>query len=304
MSDTNTGNIPAVDAAVETTDTEVKQDPGMDVPSGKGAPDLGGAVKEAAAEAMRKYKVKVDGQELEVDENELKRGYSHQRAANKILQEGKLARMQAEKFIEALRDPEKAWEVLQKLGHDPDKLSESRLLRKIEEDSLDPREKEFRQTQAELKKYKEMEQRKAEAEAKAREDEIKAKYAQEYSNQFIEALKESRLPQNKKTVAEMARYVKEYAQVGIKIDAKTAARLVKEDMSQYVSTVFPEDTDPEIIVTTLGEKNVNKVRQHTLAQIKTPMDNLRTPTEQNQEPRKRSGNTHMSHKEWRKFNRG
>ena len=72
-----------------------------------------------AKEAAKKWKVKVDGSELEVDEQELLRGYSHQRAANKLLQEGRAAKKQAEEFLALMKDPEQVYEVVKRLGHDP-----------------------------------------------------------------------------------------------------------------------------------------------------------------------------------------
>ncbi len=113
----------------------------------------GNAVKDAAAEAMRKHKVKVDGQEIEVDEEELKRGYAHQKAANKKLQEGLRAKKQAEDFVKLLKtDPLK---VLKdpRIGHDVRKLAEEYLASQLEDELLDPREKELRTYKEKLKTY-------------------------------------------------------------------------------------------------------------------------------------------------------
>ncbi len=101
-------------------------------------------VSEAAKEAMRKYKVKVDGEELEVDEDELKRGYSHQKAANKLFQDAKIARKQSEEFIMMMKDPKKFFETAQKLGHDPRELAEKYLASQLEDELMDPKDKEIK----------------------------------------------------------------------------------------------------------------------------------------------------------------
>jgi len=51
--------------------------------------------KKAEQKALAKYKVKVDGEELEVDENELKRSYAHAKAAAKRMEEAAEMRSKA-----------------------------------------------------------------------------------------------------------------------------------------------------------------------------------------------------------------
>jgi hypothetical protein len=65
----------------------------------------GAAPGETKAETMaRMYKVKVDGVEQEVDEEELLRGYSHRAAADKRMNEASLSRKEAEQVIRLFKE--------------------------------------------------------------------------------------------------------------------------------------------------------------------------------------------------------
>jgi hypothetical protein len=259
-------------------------------------------VTEAAKEAARKFRVKVMGEELEVDEDELKRGYSHQRAANKAMQEGLKKQRQAEEFINMLRDEGKLFDVLQQLGHDPRKLSEKYLGSMLEEEMMDPKDRKLkeyeRMVQEREMKLKQIEEEKRNAQI----TELKKKYAEEYHKSFIEAIEGEKLPAAKDTIQEMARYIQRASKLGYKMEAKEAAKLVKEDMTRRLKSVIPE-ADGERLVNMLGPEVVEKIRKWDLARVKNPNQNLITPENQEpKEPRNREKKP-MSHAEWRAFNR-
>lgn len=263
-------------------------------------------LKEAAKEAMeaRKYKVKVDGQEMEVDEAELLRGYSHQKAANKILQQGAAARKQAEEFIAMMKDPEKFWEVAKKIGHDPRKQAEEYLARQLEDELLDPRERELKETKLRLKQMEEMDRAQKEAMEAKRNEVLKQKYAKDYSDQFVAALQETGLPATKPMVAEMAKYVSRAAKIGFKMTPIEAAKLVDEDLRVSYGRLAKE-SDGEVLIRLLGEDAANKIRKYDTQRLKNPEQDLRTPTEQRDlRARARPSNgKRMTAKEWREYNR-
>lgn len=261
-------------------------------------------MKEAIAEA-KKYKVKVDGQDLEVDEHELIRGYGHQKAANKLLQEGKLARKQAEEFINMMKDPETFFEVAKKLGHDPRTLAEKKLAAELEYELMDPRDRELKEVRQRLA-AREAEDAKVKAEQESKMHEaLKAKYSKDYSDQFVAALKETGLPPTKVTVADMARYVSRAAQIGFKMSASEAAQLVKEDIQQKTQRLFAE-ADGDVLINLLGEQVANKVRKWDTSRLRSPEQMLRTPTEQADPSTIKPRGTpkhRMTSAEWRDFNR-
>jgi hypothetical protein len=258
--------------------------------------------KEAVREAIRKYKVKVDGEELEVDENELLRGYSHQKAANKILHEGKAARKQAEEFISMMKDPAQFYETAKKLGHDPRKLAEEYLARQLEDEMMDPRDKELRDAKARLKQIEDMELQQKQALEKQRHEALKMKFAKDYEEQFTTALKESQLPPTKAMVAEMAKYISRSAKIGFQMTAKEAAQLVKEDLQLSIQRLTGE-ADADTLIRLLGDGVANKVREYDVAKLKSPEQYLKTPQQQGEIRERKVPHKRMSAKEWREFNR-
>lgn len=296
------GNMTGEQAKAYVEAQKAKGSTKSDVP-GKPAAEPVDPVKEAFKEAARKYKVKVDGKDLEVDEGELLRGYSHQQAANKILQEGKLARKQAEEFISLMRDPEKLFEVAKKLGHDPRTLTEQYLLSQIEEEMADPRDTELKKTKAKLKAIEDMEaMQKAKVEAD-RAEVLKQKFAKDYTEQFTDALKETNIPATKGTVAEMAKYIARSAEIGFKMTAKEAAQLVREDIIQAQQRLIG-DSDGEVLIKLLGEEVANKVRKWDTGRLKNPEPQRTTPLEQGAPRERRAAPTkRMTPKQWREYNR-
>jgi hypothetical protein len=277
-----------------------------------GATDANGAAngmtKEEAREAIRKLKIKhQDGVEEEVPEDEVLRIYrerkGHQKAANKELQEGKALKKQNEQLIQALKDKGTLFQALEKLGHNPRALAEELLAQQLEEETMDPRERELKKAQQKLREYEELDKRQKEAAQKAREAELKKKFSDDYSAQFIDALKESNLPPTKTMVAEMAKYIHRAAKINFQMTAKEAAKLVKEDIENAHRKLYG-DVDAETLVKLLGDGGLQKIRQYETSKLKDPMANLKTPTEQG-EPgqRQRSKTERMSEAEWRMYNR-
>lgn len=122
----------------------------------------------------RKHKAKVDGKDLEVDYDELVRGYGHTAAANARMREAAEARKQADaatKREKAIMDsiygwkqsPDKAFEALEQLGIDVDSIAHDRVLKKMAYEMMSDVERKAFDAESELKKYKAREQQEAEA---------------------------------------------------------------------------------------------------------------------------------------------
>lgn len=113
-------------------------------------------VAEQPKTETKKYKVKVDGVEAEVDESELVNSYQKGRSADKKFQEAADLRKQMEAFVENVRaQPELLFE---HLGLNPDNWAHQRLVSKLEKEAeeaiLDPRDKKIAELE---KKFSEIE---------------------------------------------------------------------------------------------------------------------------------------------------
>lgn len=275
--------------------------------NGKFAPkETTSLIKEAAQEAKRK--LKIDNEEI--DEEEVFKVYKarkeHQRAANKELHEGKNARKQAEEFISMMKDKNKLFDVITKLGHDPRQLTEEYLASQLQDEMMDPREKELRDARNKLKSFEDMERKQKEEVARAHHEQMKAKYAEDYNKQFVAALSETGLPPTKPMVAEMAKYIARSAKMGYEMTPLEASQLVLEDVQASHRRLIG-DSDGDILMKLLGDDVANKIRKYDIGKIKTPQQVLKNVSKDEQpdeyHEREKSGNKRMTAKEWREFNR-
>jgi hypothetical protein len=286
---------------------EASESQGTQATGGQGG-QTGNAAGEAAKEAMRKFKIKhQDGNEEEVDEETVLRTYrerkGHQSAANKALQEGKAKAKQAEEFIKMMKDKKTLFEAIKKLGHDPRNLSEEYLTEQLQEEMMDPREKELRDAKRRVEEYESKEKAAVEREEKRKLDILTKKFSEKYNTEIIDALKATPIPQNQVSVGKMAAYMGRAAKIGFEMTAAEAAKLVQEDHEQEKSLLLKNAT-PEQILKFIGEEGLQKIRAYDAAQIRSPQDHLKTPIEQG-DVGSRSRNTvkRFSHREWRDYNR-
>lgn len=206
---------------------------------------------------VRKYQLKVDGEDIEVDEDELKRGYGATKAAQKRMSDAAQMRKQAEELIHLLKtDPRKALSH-PSLGHDPNKLAEMWLTEQLELAAMSPQQRELMETKQRLSQY--------EAERKAQDDErtaaenakLQAHYENEYSNQIIDALQTGGLPKTEATVKSMAQYMSLALDNGLDVSAKDVVSLVREDYQRSIKELFgaaDEDTLAALLGDDLGSK--------------------------------------------------
>lgn len=277
-----------------------------------GGPNTEGMTKEEAREAIRKHKVKVMGKELEVDEEELKRGYSHQQAANKAMQEGLKKQKQFEEILKELKNPKTIVEALKKLGHDPRKFAEEYLGGELEVEMLDPRDRKLREYESKLKQYEEMKAMEEEEKNRSHMESLKQKFAEKYTKDFTEALTKHKIPVNKRTISSIASYVQESARIAQAegfpassvLTVDEAAQLVQSDLAEVARTIA-SDADAEYLINLLGEDVANKIRKYDLSRVKDPNAGAKTPVEQGEKSTRseRNSKERMGHREWRDFNR-
>lgn len=254
-------------------------------------PDAGTTPKQVASQGGEKmYEIKVDGEVLKVSESELKAGFQTRKASDKAFREGAALRKQAEEFISNMKDPGKFYDAARKLGHDPRKLAEEFLASQLENDLMDPRDRELRDAKKQLK---EIEDAKAEAkraeEAKAHAENT-ARLADSYSKDIIGALSTAGLPKTHHTVKRMAYYMAEGVKRGYDLSAKDVVDLVRQDYITEQKELFGQ-MDGDTLAQLLGEEQMNKVRKADLARLKNPQG--QTPSkqapQQNNESSKKPG---------------
>jgi len=216
-----------------------------------------------------KPKVKIAGQELEVDYDDLVKSYQLDKAITQksqaVAEERRQARAERDalaSFLEqAKTSPKMIFEMARELGHDPQKLAEDLLWEQIQYQKLSQPEKDAmaaRQkaeaAELELKTLKQqleaVEMQKVEAQA---HDEIE--------DDIIEAIKLSGKKPNKYLVARAA----EIYQNGFKANGtKLGREAVAKKLSQWIDQEFDGivDEEPSALVGRLSPSTLKKLKDH------------------------------------------
>ena len=236
----------------ENTDQSSTDDVGSEEPSQEQAPQ------------PKRYKVKVDQEEMEVDEEELLKGYQLSKASNKRFQEASTLQKQVNQLIEDSRkDPRKMFEVL---GLNPRDWSEKLLLEELEEQLLTPQDKQRRQEQQELEEYR---QQKLTAKQKQEEAE-KASYfdqaSQEIDDEISQVLQNSGLKPTARNIARMAEYMLAGIDSENRLSAKDAFSKVRNDYSQDIQDLL-QTTPIEKLIEMLPKNFISELRRHELSKV-------------------------------------
>lgn len=246
----------------------VDSSPSSDTNSAANASEINNDVPTSFAEA-RKFRVKVDGQEMEVDEGELVSNYQLRKASDKKLNEAAQMRKQAEEFISLLRsDPIK---VLNHpgLGVNFRELAENFLIEQLQEEMMDPRDKELK---AYKKRVEEIEAREREEKQRIEAEQMRAvreKYQEDYSRQITEALAQSGLPKTQETVKRIAHYLHLGLTKGVDLQVSDVIPYVKQDYIKAQRELFGA-ADEDMLLQLLGEDVAAKLRKADVKRLKQP----------------------------------
>lgn len=153
---------------------------------------------------VQRFKVKVDGEELEVDEAELKRSYAHAKAAAKRMEEAAEMRKAYqkqiaiaegfEKFIHNVKDnPEAIFALAEQLGHDVDDLVMKRAAERLKYEYMDESQRRAYDNERELNRYKQIEAQQREAQRQQAEQQALANVRQSVENELVEFFTESQI---------------------------------------------------------------------------------------------------------------
>ncbi len=250
---------------------------------------------------LKKYKVKVDGEEMEVDEDELLSNYQLKKASDKRFQEAMQARKQSEEFIRLLKqDPAK---VLShpSLGVDVKKWAEDYLITELKRETMTPEQREIEEYKAKLAKYQEQEEAEKKKQLESEREAVVQKYQEDYNKQIMGALETSGLPKTEFTVGRMIHYMSKALQNGYELSAKDVTDLVKKDYQKDTQSLYSQ-LDAETLISILGEDIAKKIRKHDLDKIKKPQQgnvavnqNLNKSTASNPEAKQ------MTKSEWKDY---
>ncbi len=209
----------------------------------------------------RMYKVMVDGQELDVDENELRRGYAHNRAASKRMEEAAMARKEAVEAIKLLKENPKA--AMEQLGLSPRQFAEMIINEELSDAMLSPEQKELRSYKQKVEQF-ENERRQAQQtyEQQQMEEEIN-RQTESIQGEIINVLDSAGLPKTERTVGRIIYYMQSAIEAGYNVSPKDVIDQVKQDYRYDINSLLgglPE----EVLETFLGKDMISRIAKSTV----------------------------------------
>lgn len=249
------------EAVASGTDTVGTSLPNTDSPSSNHTP-----TPEAAEpkKVSAKHKVKIDGEELEVELEELLKGYQTGKSSTKKFEEAK--RLQAEVADFLNRSKENPWELLQQLGVNIDELAERRVADKLEWELKPEQERKLIEMERELKKYKQFE----EETKKSQQEQQKAQLAQsamrEVDDEIGAVLKQSGVKPTPRVVARIAETMLAALEAGQKLPAAKAFERTQKDLKDEVISILGS-LPIEQAVSLLPKEFTENYRKHLISKV-------------------------------------
>lgn len=230
---------------------------------GEGAPAAG-------TEGPKKRKYKVNGRDVEIEEDKLDEYVQRGLGAQEKFTEAAKYRRQAQILTELLqRDPLALVSQAAKLqGKDARKMVEEWLWKNhIELETKSPEEREKILERRELERLREQEKTAKEKEREALFEKAKTVYSQHFERDIIKALETGGIPKTPRSVERMAQYLLQARQVGVRLGAADVLPLVKQDIEKEFKELVGS-MQGESLANFLGEDVMKNVRDFEVARLK------------------------------------
>lgn len=196
------------------------------------------AAKPPTPSEIRKLKLKIDGKEEEIDENEAAVLAQKGRASERRFQEAAAVRKEAQDVIAWLK--QNPAEAMKKLGVDPRKFSEEFLVDALQREAESPAQKEVRENREKLAAYEKKDKEREASEKKAQEAKIaedkrqvdgkrQREIMERFDVAFTAALDKSGLPKNAYTIKRMAELQRANLRAKGEFTPDQLAKIVAED---------------------------------------------------------------------------
>ena len=231
-------------------------------------------------EAPKTFKVKVDGQELDVSEADLVKDYQLKQASNKRMQQASGLKKQADEILSMFeKDPKAALKHIEKSKNPQLRAAvEDYLLEYIKLESMDPKERALMEKDAKIREYEERDKAAKQKEDQAFQERLDQETGDKLSGDIASMLEKSNLPATTFTVSRVAYMMLAAAENEIDMTAEEAVQLVEEsEIGGYKSALSKLEGDRLLQI--LGDDIAEKIRKADLGRLKS------TPTSAKQQAR-------------------
>lgn len=216
----------------------------------------------------RKYKVKIDGVDQEVDEDELIRGYQLRKVSDQRLQEGVKARKQAEAFLQMLKsDPRK---VLSdpRLGIDAKKIAEDIIYEQLQQEMMTPEQRELAEYKRKVHEYEAHQQRIQQEEAQKQAEMLHTQQRDAYVKDISDALANAGLPKNDYTVNRVVHEMTKAINAGFSnVSAQDVIDLVHAQFIKDTKALYGSSNE-ETLMKLLGDEVASKIRNYDIEEYR------------------------------------
>jgi len=254
-----TGNVTNNPTPTETQPPTTPKEPITTTPQQKppeeGAKD---GVQKAVEKAARKLKIKVDGVEEELLEEEVVKLAQLSKASQKRFNEAAKVKKEASELIALLKKDPRAVLEHPDIGIDSIAWAEDILLKEMEKAKMSPEAKRAYDAEQKLKQLEKEKEEAAEQEKHRESLKLQAKHTKLYEEEIQKALEKSGIPKTTESVARMARYMEIALENEVELGAEQAATLVRQD---YVGDIvlMLNQLDGESLLGLLGEDVATKI---------------------------------------------
>lgn len=271
----NTESSEETDSSVEASGDsgqEVSQEAAAEAAATLNDPKASKTEKAEAKKQLKKFKLKVDGEEFEEeidlsDEAAIIKKLQLAKVSQKRMSENAQIRKEIEQFIQDLRKDPKSVLSDPDLNVDLKALAKSIVEEEIENSRKTPEQIKAEQLEKELKKLKD-EREKEKKESEARElQRLQDQEYERYDMLMSQALEKSDLPKSPYVVKKMADYMLLGLQNNVDVSPEDIIPLVRDEIQNDLKEMFAVLPD-EVVEKLIGKDKINSLRKKNLAKAK------------------------------------
>lgn len=199
----------------------------------------------------RKFKLKVNGSQREFDEDAVRAFAQKGLGADQKFQKAAEYRKQVQRLAKlAKEDPDSL--LRQLTGQDPEQIYKSRLSKRLQELSLDPKEKELREYKKKIEQYEKKQAELKAAQEKERETKATQFWTQKYDKELPDAIKAAGLPLTQDVIRATVDIMIANLEQGLDLPYSAVMQIVKD---KYTSSVknFLTATQKDKLIDLLGQ---------------------------------------------------
>lgn len=246
-----------------------------------------------------KYKIKVDGEDLELSRDEMIKYAQLGRAGQKKMQEAAIIRQEAINLVDLLRkDPRKVLSDPNILGSDDAviKLAQEILANKLDEEQKDPTTLRAEKAERELEDLRKKAKDKEEQDQKSAYERLVQQEEAQLEEQITTAFETSGLPKSPFVLKRLADVMISAAEADKNITPRMALNIVKREMQKDLKEYF-DITPEEALEELLNADKVKNLRKRQLSKLKDQVKSAAPsvndikesarPTIQKEEPNKK-----------------